>query len=97
MNWKKPLIKISSYIRGTKAKTTIKKESHSLEIYSFLVSDSLVDLKDLKAFILNNPWCLDSPRISIKDGNYVINILVLSEEKGRLIEEALKTWIKTDE
>ncbi|MEO9872088.1 hypothetical protein [Ekhidna sp.] len=97
MNWKKPLIKIRSFIRGTKIQTDPKKESTSSVIYSFSISYSLVDLRDLKVLILNSPWCLDIPKISIADSAYLIDVAVLSEEKGRLIEAAFNASMNTNE
>lgn len=84
---------IPSFLRSKKEEEMIASGTdHSLYEFSIEACEGDIDVDKINHIILTNPWCmLNKPSISLKtEGNSVIiSFHVLSEEKGKEIENLI--------
>ncbi len=95
MIFKRPLQKLKSFFTR-EVKSVQKEKSSDPYLYTFSIDNpDQIDLKDLKKAVLQNPWSLNIPSIEIKDGVLHISVLVLSSQKGSLLEASIKSLFQT--
>lgn len=90
MIFKKIYQYLSLFFRSNKNSDLDRTVTKDPYLYTFPVIKNDLMIDELKKLVLQNPWCLDTPQIIMKDGVASISVLVLSPEKGALLEKSVK-------
>ncbi len=97
MIFRKQIQKLKTYF-SRDSKTILKKEGHFPCIYSFSLDKSFQLKPDLlRKAVLESPWSLDAPKIHLKNGEVFVDVLVLSNEKGSMLEAQVRSLADSEE